>query len=202
VGLDVYNGYFLYIGKILKGEKIDNPYKFILFGKNNNRYDFLILLVFFGSILLILKGPMILLQVLFSQKLNEMLASLDQWILIINIIVLFSYTAYKISLYSAVASITYHRNEVLESFKTGIKGIWRFKLILIVLLLLEIVISFLLVNQNVVINSVITLAFYVIPAIIMFLMSCSFNLAETQAMPTTGSEIPLDNEALPNKGIE
>jgi hypothetical protein len=33
-------------------------------------------------------------------------------------------------------------------------------------------------------------------------MSCSFNLAETQAMPTTGSEIPLDNEALPNKGIE
>jgi len=33
IGLDVYNGYFLAIGKTLKGKKLENPYKFILFGK-------------------------------------------------------------------------------------------------------------------------------------------------------------------------
>jgi hypothetical protein len=202
IGLDVYNGYFIYIGKSLKGEKIDNPYKFILFGKDSNRYDFIILLVFFGSILLIFKGPMILFQVLFAEKLKELLLSFGQGIIIFNIIVLIGYTAYKISLYSAVSSITYHRNEVLESFKTGIKGIWRFKLLLFILFLFEIAISFLLVMQNTAINNAITLAFYVIPAIIMLLMSCSYYLADTQISLVTAPAVNDDKRAVPNKSLE
>ncbi len=202
IGLDVYNGYFTYIGKVLKGKTIDNPYKFILFGKDKNRYDFFILLAFFGAIMIIFKGPMILFQVIFAEKLKELIASLGQGVIIFNIMILIGYTAYKISLYSAFSSIIYHRNEVLESFKNGIKGIWRFKLLLIVLLLFETAISFLLVLQNVTINNAVTLAFYLVPAIIMLLMSCRYNLTETQVALATEPADSKGKRAETNKGIE
>jgi len=177
-GLDAYNGYFLYIGKKLKGERVDNPYKYIFFGRDHNRYDFVILLVFFGAILLIFKGPMILFQVLFAQKLNEMLSSLGQWAIIFNIFILIGYVAYKISLYSAISNLTYHGNEVLESFKNGVKGIWKFKMILVALLLIEVAASLLAVGQNIVINNTLALSYNVIPAMLMIFMSCSYSITE------------------------
>jgi len=121
---------------------------------------------------------MILFHALLSDKLNELLASLGQWVILYNILILMGYTAYKISLYSAIASITYHRHEVLEAFKTGIKGIWKFKVLLIVLLLFEIAVSFLVATSNATILNSMTLVFYIIPAIIMVLMSCSYSLAD------------------------
>lgn len=202
IGLDVYNGYFLYLGKVLKGEKNESPYKFILFGKDKNRYDFIILLVFFSAILLIFKGPMILFQVLLSQKLNELLASLGQWVILYNILILIGYTAYKISLYSAISSITYHRHEVLEAFKTGIKGIWKFKVILIVLLLFEIVLSFLVATSNATILNGVTIVFYIIPAIVMFLMSCSYSLADVSIVPIKEPvDYNNDEKSVPNNAI-
>ena len=202
IGLDVYNGYFLYLGKALKGEKIERPYNFILFGKDKNRYDFFILLVFFGSILLILKGPMILFQVLFSQKLIDLLTSLGQWAVLFNIIILVVYSAYKISLYSAVSSITYHRNEVLESFKIGIKGIWKFKLLLVALILIEISLSFFVAVPNAVSHNVVTLVFYIIPALLMFLMSCSYSLADISTIPINhNKEISVPNKTSGADGV-
>lgn len=188
IGLNVYNGYFIYLGKVLKGEEIGMPYKFILFEKDKNRYDFAILLALFGAIMMIFQGPMILFQVLLSQKLNEMLASLGQWAILFNIVILLGSTAYRISLYSAVASITYHQNEVLEAFKDGIKGMWRFKVILIVLLIFSIALSFLDKTRNITIFNVVTLVSYIIPAIVMFLMSCSYSLADVSIAPIKESE--------------
>jgi len=201
IGLDVYNGYFLAIGKILKGEALENPYKFILFGKDKNRYDFVILLVLFCAILLLLKGPMVLFQVLLSEKLNQLLASVGQWVIVYNMLMLLGYTAYKVSLFSAIASITYHRIEVLEAFKAGIKGIWTFKVILIVLLLFEIVVSFLVATSNVAILNGVTLIFYIIPAMLMFLMSCSYSLADAAIVPEAGYNDKQDKEtSMPNQG--
>ena len=74
---------------------------------------------------------------------------------------------------------------MLESFKTGIKGIWNFKLIVIALLLFQIAISFLIAVPNVAIHDVVTLVFYIIPAIIMFFMSCSYSLSEIPAKSET-----------------
>ncbi|MDM8555893.1 hypothetical protein QUF75_14265 [Desulfococcaceae bacterium HSG7] len=138
--------------------------------------------------MMIFKGPMILFQVLLSQKLNELLASLGQWTILFNIVILLGSTAYKISLYSAVASITYHHNEVLEAFKDGIKGIWRFKVILIVLLLFSIALSFLVSTRNITILNAVALLFYIIPAVVMFLMSCSYSLSDVSIAPIKESE--------------
>ena len=201
IGLDIYNGYFLYLGKALRGEKIEKPYKFILFGKDKNRYDFFILLVFFGAILLILKGPMILFQVLFAQKLNELLSSMGHWVILLNILILVGYTAYKISLYSAVSSLTYHKKEVLESFNTGIIGIWKFKGIMIVLMLFEISLSFLAVTKNATILNGVTILFYIVPAAIMLLMSCSYTLSDAPAViPKDSVDLLNDGELVPNNG--
>ncbi len=197
IGLSAYNGYLLYIGKRLKGEIVESPYKFILYDKGNERYDFFILLVFFGAIMLIFKGPMILFQTLFADKLKEFLTSFGQGIIIINIVVLFAYTAYKISLFAAVSSITYFRNEVLDSFITGIKGIWRFKLLLLALFVLEIAILFLRLDQNLILNNLVTITFYVVPAIIMLFMSCSYYLTDTQMASAmeTANEMEQENTA-------
>ncbi len=202
IGFDIYNGYFQVIGKILNGEKIDNPYKSIFFGKDKNRYDFFILIVFFSAIMSIFYGPVILFKVLFSQKLNGLLASLGQWVILYNLLIVICYTAYKVSFFSAIASLTYHKHEVLEAFKTGVKGIWRFKVILLVLLILEIALPYLVETSNIVIINIMALILYIVPAIIIFLMSCSYSLSDISDPPIKESvKIDEDNNSVSNSAI-
>lgn len=192
IGLDIYNGYFIYMGKALKGEKLKNPYAFILVGKDKNRYDFIILLVFFASILLLLKGPMILFQALFAQKLHEFLISIGGWYILYQSFILFCYSAYFVALYSAISSMTYHKYEVLESFKVGIKGVWKFKFILLILFVSQIGnVVIIYATKNGTIHALLRLYFNILPAVVMFLMSCSYSLADTQLLEKSAMAQPL-----------
>lgn len=213
-GLCVYNAYFFYLGKALKGEETPSPYKFILFGKDKARYDFFVLLAFFSAILLILYGPFVLFQALLMNKLDSLKISMNIslkiffkiemtiWPLKIlyDMAILIGLIVYKISLYSAVSSLTYQRHQVLEAFKNGIRGIWRFKGLLAVFAIFEITVSTLLAMTQGAIQNGVALISYVIPAVIMLLMSCSYSLAASP-MPEEG--VPADAiQPIPSKGIE
>lgn len=182
----IYNGFFLFVGRSLKGEKIHNPYT-IVFGGDKKRYDFFILLAFFAAILTIIKGPALLFNMLFSEKYDELLASMGNWRVLFYTIGPLIDSIYRISLFSAVASITYHRNEVLESFLTGLKGIWRFKSILVVLFSYYIARSFLIASPHSAIRISIVLFSSILPAIIILLMSCDYSLDGSYEIPDAES---------------
>lgn len=181
IGMFIYYGYFVYIGKALKGEKLKNPYIFILNGKDKNLIDFIILLVLFSSILLLLKGPMILFKALFAQKLNELFDAMGYWYLLYQLVISFFYCAYFVALYSAISSMTYHKHEVFKSFKDGIKGVWRFRFILFIVCISYIgyiAVSF--TTKDVAIHATFSFYFNLMPAAVMFMISCSYSLADTK----------------------
>lgn len=195
-GICVYNAYFLYLGKALKGEKITNPFKFILFGKDKARYDFFVLLAFFSAILLILCGPFLLFQTLFMEKLYSLKISSEivnfifraeisirPLIVLYNIAILIGFSIYKISLYAAVSSLTYHRHEVLKAFKDGVNGLLEFSYLVVALAAFEILALFFIWVTKGAIQNGVTFISYLIPAVIMFLMSCSYRLPDLPLAP-------------------
>jgi hypothetical protein len=195
-GICVYNAYFLYLGKALKGEKITNPLKFILVGKDKARYDFFVLLAFFSAILLILWGPFLLFQTLFMEKLYSLEISSEivnfifraeisirPLIVLYNIAILIAISIYKISLYAAISSLTYNRHEVLKAFKDGFNGLLKFTYLVGALAAFEIAALFSLWATKGAIQNGVTFISYLIPAAIMFLMSCSYSLPELPSAP-------------------
>ncbi|WDP90681.1 MAG: hypothetical protein HUN04_13650 [Desulfobacter sp.] len=166
------------MGKILKGQKVENPYKDIFFGKDKNRSDFLILIVFFGAILMIFKGPMIIVNVLFAEKFNEFIASSGSVMIIFSIISVFAFSLYKISIYAAIASLKYFNNEVIDSFKTGIKGIWNFKVFVVLLFLFEFAAAVIIQVQTPILVIIVNLSYYIIPAVLMTFMISKYWLDE------------------------
>ena len=179
IGLDAYIGFFIALGKILKGERVENPYKYVFFGKDKNRYDFIILFAFFSAIILIFKGPMILFQTLLANTFKDVLLAIGQWMILINIFVLMCFTAYKIVIYSAFANLTYHRNEVMDAFKAGIKGIWHFKVILLLFILFDILASIYVPLLSDTIKNAYTLVNFLVPGLIMLLMISYYNSVDS-----------------------
>jgi hypothetical protein len=182
-GIDLYNGYFTIIGKKLRGEPIENPYKSIVFAKDKNGSDFFILIVFFGAILLIFKGPMILLNTLFAEKANEIISSSGPLLITFSLLAIIANSAYKISIYAAASSLKYFNNDVLDSFKTGIKGIWNFKLFVLIIFLYELVASFILESGNQNIAIFIRLSYFIIPSFLMIFMISKYNIENFKEEP-------------------
>jgi len=182
----------------LRGEKIAAPIKFILFGKDKARYDFYILLFFYVAIFLILAGPYILFQSLLYEKLSGVEISIDilnflfstrltirPLLAIMTIAVIIGVCMVKVSLYSAVSSLTYKKHEVLEAFKDGMRGIVRFKAILGALIAYENGGSILLWVTKGAAQDALTLISYLMPALVMLLMSCSYSLADNPRPPAS-----------------
>ncbi len=142
LGLDLYSKFLFTAGRIMKNGTIENPYSYIIFTKERNGYNFIILLALFAAVLAIFQGPVMLFTVVFSGKIKEFLAALGQWVIVINILVIIFMNTYKIALFAAISNITYHGSEVLDAFLAGLKGIWHFKIIFILLTAFQIAFRF------------------------------------------------------------
>ena len=132
-----------------------------------------------------------------SNTFNDVLLTLGQWMILINIIFLMCFTAYKVALYSAIADLTYHHSEVLEAFKAGVKGIWSFKIILFFFILFEVLVSFFIPFSNTDIKNAYTLVNYLVPGFIMILIISYYNYAEdteklTETTLSNGNKISMN----------
>lgn len=182
VALDVYYGYLIHLGKALKGEEIEKPYKSIFFSKDKKRLNLIIFLALVAAVSFVLNNVVFPIGVFIIVMLAKLISSGDNlgmslmagFGLVSGLIMV----AYQLIIWSSFSSLAYHRGDVAKSFGTGLKWFWKFKYILLVMLAGEVV--FLVQEQfpSDIIAGLLGLAVLLFVPAAMILMICGYHLAE------------------------
>ncbi len=175
IGLDLLYGYLIVLSKKLKNDPIENDFKEIFSGKDKKRLNFLLIFIFFGAIILLLKAPFYLFLFITEEKISKVINSSISLPTTLNLLVIFLFATYKTVLYGAIANFSYYGNEVLESFKAGIKCLTKSKAIILIIAIYDFVISFLPLDQKPTVFFIIQLTQHIIPAILTTIILTSYN---------------------------
>lgn len=197
-GLSMFFGYVIHMGCQIRGENDATTTAILFSGEAKYKSDFLLLLLFFGAIIILFKAPFYLFSYIAGNKVSSFLssASLNYYSFIL-LSILFG-CIYKTVLYSSFASLGYHKNEVIEAFKTGLKGLYKFKLLLLIIFVIEVAFGFLpLINNELLVNIVSRLQ-YIWPPFVVIFMLCAYGQADQLVEDRNNQE---ENENLAQQNI-
>ncbi len=76
----------------------------------------------------------------------------------------------------------YYREDILKSFLNGIKGVWKFKILFAVLLLIEMITSFFIEDSVPIVQNSHFIISSIIPAIFIFLMCCKYSITDSKSI--------------------
>ncbi len=178
LGLDICYGYLIILGKKLRNEPIEKKYQEIFSGKYKKRSNLLLLFLFFGAIIILLKAPFYLFTFIAAEKIDKLLSSSTTFVTILNVLATLFIAIYKTALYGAIANLAYYYNEVLKSFQAGIKNLIHFKGIILILFIYDLIVSPSILNQKPAVIVMIQLTQYIIAILLTAIILANYALVD------------------------